>query len=463
MPRGNGKTSSNNHRAAADEDSQTPMALVCRHPQDRDAPCPICNGKGVITLEVPLDDRRYGKFQRCPNNPLDTDYELHERLRRYGNLQAQRDKTFENFRTNPFQGQLSDNAVRSLETALRQAEDFARQPQGWIVYEGPYGCGKTHLAVAIANARLEQYGDLVLFITAPDLLDFLRTTYSPQAELSYDESFDRIRSIPMLVLDDLGVENPSAWSKEKLFQLLNYRYIHALPTVITTNTSLDELDPRISSRMMEKSVVRHIQIKAPDYRKLRRPNNEDRHFSNLPLYHRMYFDTFSTESPWPEEAARLKLAREVAVKWAARSEDWLYLMGDFGSGKTHLAAAIANDLHDRGQEVMFTTVPDLLDYLRLAFSPQSHVHFGKRFYEILNAPILILDDLRLASATAWAQEKLFQIIDYRYVARLPTVITSSEMMKNMDERVATRLMDRRICLPFDMKVRSYVKRQKKQP
>ena len=123
-----------------------------------------------------------------------------------------------------------------------------------------------------------------------------------------------------------------------------------------------------------------------------------------------------------------------------------------------MAAAIANDLHDRGQEALFITVPNFLDYLRRAFNPESRVRFDKRFDKIMGAPILILDDLRLATATDWSKEKLFQIIDYRYVTRLPTVITSSEKIEKIDERFRTRLLDRRVCYPLDMKVPSYAKR-----
>lgn len=410
--------------------------------------------------DVPLDDPRYGKLQRCPNHPVDTDTGLHERLRRLGNLEAYQDKTFENFQIDPFHGQLTketQDAVNSLKTALQRAEDFVREPRGWLVYEGPYGCGKTHLAVAIANARLEQFGDRVLFMTAPDLLDFLRTTFNPNAEVSYSEAFEQICNAPLLALDDLGVENPSGWAKEKLFQLLNYRHAKALPTVITTNTPLDELDPRISSRMMEGTVVKHIEIKAPDYRKgIIRHIDKHRHFSLL--YHRMRFNAFSTDSPLPEEASNLKKALEFAQAWAADPVGWLYIAGDFGSGKTHLAAAIANDLHDRGQEALFITVPNFLDYLHRSFNPESRVRFDKRFDKIMNAPILILDDLRLASATAWTKEKLFQIIDYRYVARLPTVITSSEIVDDIDERFQTRMLDRRLCYALNIGVRSYAKR-----
>ena len=443
------------------------MEIICHDPQNRDAPCPICDGKGVIMWDVPLDDPRYGKLQRCPNHPVDTDTGLHERLRRLGNLEAYKDKTFDNFKTNSPDGKLTNLLI-----ALSQAENFVREPQGWIVYEGPYGCGKTHLAVAIANARLEQFGDRVLFITAPDLLDFLRTTFSSDAEVSYREAFEQICNVPLLVLDDLGVENPSGWAKEKLFQLLNYRHAKVLPTVITTNTTLDELDPRISSRMMEGAVVKHIQIEAPDYRKRIRHSKKDQHFSNLHLYHRMRFDTFKTDSLLPEEAANLKEALEAAKQWAieaakqwtAEPMRWLYIAGDSGTGKTHLAAAIANDLHDRGQEVEFTTVPNFLDYLHRSFNPESRVRFDKRFDKIMGASILILDDLRLASASNWSKEKLFQIIDYRYVTRLPTVITSSEKIEDevknvgIDERFQTRLLDCRICRGFKMKVPSYAKR-----
>ena len=106
--------------------------------------------------------------------------------------------------------------------------------------------------------------------------------------------------------------------------------------------------------------------------------------------------------------------------------------------------------------------PICLDYLRVRLS--IHVlmrDFDKRFHEIANVPFLVLDDLRMASATPWAKEKLFQIIDYRYLSRMPTVITSSETVEETDKRLATRLLDRRLCKIFALEARSYVKRMKK--
>ena len=152
----------------------------------------------------------------------------------------------------------------------------------------------------------------------------------------------------------------------------------------------------------------------------------------------------------------------MARDWARDPRDWLCLMGDYGAGKTHLAASIANDLNERGKDVMFATAPDLLDYLRQAFDPQSRSRFDKRFQAILGIPILVLDDLSLAGATAWSKEKLFQIIDYRYLSRSPTVITTADTRQTIEEdspRLATRLFDRRLCKWFDLgDVISYVKR-----
>ncbi len=465
-----GKEGENGWRSAlplANSGQPPAPGFVCYDPANPALPCPICDGKGVYILQVDMEDPRHGKFQRCPNHPVEDDRAMHERLRRFGNLDAYQDKTFLSFRVADLGGGYAPVNFTSLHNAKTIAEAYAESPRGWIVYEGPYGCGKTHLAVAIANMRLERYGEQVVFITAPDLLDILRATYSPQSEATFDAYFERVRRVPLLVLDDLGVENPSGWAKEKLFQLLNFRHVRRLPTVVTTNTAFDDLDPRLSSRMMQGEIVQHVRIDAPDYRRASQTQPFDMRFNDLRLYADMRFEAFSTDSQSDEERGNLKKALKMARDWAAEPRGWLCLMGDYGAGKTHLAASIANALHDSGADLMFTTVPDLLDYLRQAFDPLSHSRFDKRFHDILGVPNLILDDLNLAGATAWSREKLFQIIDYRYLRRSPTVFTTPETRPAIEEdspRLATRLFDQRICQWFDLDaVGSYVKRRKTRP
>jgi DNA replication protein DnaC len=101
----------------------------------------------------------------------------------------------------------------------------------------------------------------------PDLLDHLRATFSPNSQTTFDRRFDEIRTAPLLMLDDLGTQSMTPWVREKLYQLFNYRYNAELPTVITIAAdSLDELDARIRSRLLDTKLCRIIGITVPAYR-----------------------------------------------------------------------------------------------------------------------------------------------------------------------------------------------------
>lgn len=415
---------------------------------------PLCGGTGMVRYDVPVGDERFGKLFRCPNYRPAQNTDRQEKLLKMSNLSAMGDKSFHNFETDAPMWTPAQQAA--LDYALRVAQEYAQTLEGWLLLQGNYGSGKTHLAAAVGNERLNR-GENVLFITSPDLLDHLRSTYSPSAEHAYDETFDRVRNADLLILDDLGVENPSGWAQEKLFQLLNHRYSRRLPTVITTNVDLDMLDPRIRSRLLDDSVIHHVKLHVPDYRTPVQ-NQRDR-LSTLGLYSDMTFDNFDTRNNLrPEERQNLEKALELARHYADQPENWLVFIGEFGSGKTHLAAAIANAVQKRGEDVMFVTVPDLLDYLRTTFNPGSNSTFENRFQIVREAPLLVLDDLGTESATAWAKEKLFQIINHRYIARMPTVVTSARAMEDHDARLRSRLLDRRRCLCFAITAPSYVSR-----
>jgi DNA replication protein DnaC len=437
---GNMPTSSNTEADAADE-----VCSLCGRQS-------ICGGLGYVRYDLPIDHPQFGQLFRCPNSPADP--QRMKRLRTLGNLDAFADKTFATF--NADLPMLTPTQHQSLQDALKMAMNYAERPEGWLLLEGTYGCGKTHLAAAVGNARL-QYETAVLFITTPDLLDHLRSTYGADSESGYDEMFDRLRNAPMMILDDLGVENPSAWAQEKLFQLLNHRYSHQLPTVITTNADLDMLDPRIRSRLLDDTIIHRIRISAPDYRTPVQSQRDE--LSSLSLYSSMTFENFDARTGLtPDERQNLERALALSRSYADAPQGWFVLLGNYGSGKTHLAAAIANVQQDRGRQIVFVTAPDLLDYLRVTFSPNSGSSFDRRFQTVRSAPLLVLDDLSTESATAWAKEKLFQLLNHRYVAGLPTVITSSSTVEKIDERIRTRLMDRRLCTTFGITAPSYSSR-----
>jgi DNA replication protein DnaC len=192
-----------------------------------------------------------------------------EALQRLSALDAFHNRTFDNF----------DSKTLGVTEAYDLARRFAEDPYGWLVLRGGVGCGKTHLAAAIANAALKA-GLPVLFAVVPDLLDHLRSTFSPSSEIQYDELFEGVRSTHLLVLDDLGTESATPWAQEKLFQLINHRYNNQLPTVITTNRRLESLDERIQSRLGDRVLCAMVEMNAKDYRALqkgqRRPGSTGR-------------------------------------------------------------------------------------------------------------------------------------------------------------------------------------------
>ena len=220
--------------------------------------CPHCGGSGWVRLDVPVGDPAFGKAIACSCKERQQEEQRRSDLRRLSSLEPFHDKTFDT---------LDLRAAPGLEEAYRVAREYAEQPWGWLVLRGGYGCGKTHLAAAIANYRLAA-GSPVFFSIVPDLLDHLRAAFAPNSDLTYDALFDRIREVELLVLDDLGAENGTAWATEKLFQLINYRYNSRMPMVITTNNRLlSHMDDRIASRLADVGLVQNVVIEASDYRK----------------------------------------------------------------------------------------------------------------------------------------------------------------------------------------------------
>lgn len=416
--------------------------------------CPRCGGVGWLRHDVPVGHPDFGKAFPCD---CITD-ELAERrlssVRQASNIAALDHMTFDTFRLDAPGN--SPEQLRTLKTACDAARSFAVNPSGWLVFHGGYGCGKTHLAAAIVNARLRA-GAPAVFIGVPDLLDHLRASYgSGENDEGFESRFESIRSAPLLVLDDLGTEAPTAWAAEKLFQLFNHRYNAQLPTVITTNQDLDSLDERLRSRLGHFGVVRPFEITALDYRGgLYQTDGSE--LSSLGNYGAMTFQKWDLRAGELDAdlVENLGRARDVARGFAEAPAGWLVLLGEHFCGKTHLAAAIANQRVDEGDSPIFVVVPDLLDHLRATFSPTSRVRYDKRFEDIRSTRLLILDDLGTESATPWAAEKLFQLLNHRYTAGLPTVITTASHLDDIPARLRSRMLDRRSCTIFEIRAPAY--------
>lgn len=412
-----------------------------------DPNCPHCGGGGYLRVDVPVGHPDFGKLEICVCRRANITDTVRERLFALSHLDELKDLTFETFKPRGRKG-LGEMQSTSLETAYNHAHHYAQNLNGWLLLQGGYGSGKTHLAAAIANFSVGM-GVPTLFLTVPDLLDALRFAYGAE-DTTFEERFDQIRNAKLLVLDDFGTQNATGWAQEKLFQIINYRYINKLSTVITTNLSLDEIEPRIRSRLSDPDLVGSVRISAPDYR---RPMQDTSHpeLSSLDLLTGKTFGSFSDrsqESLRPDELKSLQRALKIAHAFSEKPKGWLVFEGTYGSGKTHLAAAIANYRAGLGDPPLFVMIPDLLDHLRAAFSPNAGTSYDRRFDEVRTAKLLVLDDLGSQSATPWAKEKLHQLLNYRYNAELPTVITvarESIEQHQVDERIITRMLDERIC------------------
>ena len=407
-----------------------------------------------MRADVPTNHPSFGKLEVCVCRQRDVSDQVRERLFSLSHLDELKDLTFDKF--NPRgRGGLGEIQSASIEQAFNQAQHYAKNLNGWLLLQGAYGCGKTHLAAAIANYVVEM-GVPTLFLTVPDLLDTLRFSYDSE-NTTFETRFDEIRNAQLLVLDDFGTQNATGWAQEKLFQIINYRYINKLPLVVTTNLALDEIEARIRSRLADPELVTACRINAPDYR---RPMDDSGHheLSSLDMMSGKTFGTFDERNNEGLETNELKSLQKVlkaAHNFAEKPKGWLVMLGTYGSGKTHLAAAIANYRTGLGDPPLFVMVPDLLDHLRATFSPQSSTTFDRRFDEIRTAPLLVLDDLGTQSMTPWVREKLYQLFNYRYNAELPTVITTSDSLDEMDARIRSRLLDGKLCTIYAVTAPSY--------
>jgi DNA replication protein DnaC len=393
---------------------------------------------------LPSGQPDYSRVVPCRCVKTEQADERRGRLEKYSNLGSLARFTFDNLM--PEGRNSNKRSQERFAQAQQAARSFTADPQGWLVFSGPSGSGKTHLAAAIVNERI-RLGQPAFYITIPDLLDRIRSSFNPDSGTPYDEFFDQVRNAPLLVLDDLGVQSGTSWAKEKLDQLLTYRFNTGLPTVIVTAISLEQMDDRLRTRLTDSRLSRVYVLEEVS------PSSVYSWAPEFELQKNMTFINYKRRNDLSiEQQDNMDAAYRLAFDFAKNPEGWLVFMGETGCGKTHLASAIVNYRYEISKPGLFVVVPDFLDHLRSAFNPDSKVSYDQLFESVKTAPLLVLDDFGEQSTNPWVKEKLYQLINYRYNSRLPTVITTrlslDEIMTEVDPSISSRLVDRNISVTF---------------
>lgn len=145
-----------------------------------------------------------------------------------------------------------------------------------IYFIGGVGSGKTYLSAAVANAVIARWripeweaecaadGNAVRcfpvrFTGTMELFERLKRSYAKDS--GGEDLLHVYKTAPLLVLDDLGAEKPSDWTRERLFEIIDYRYSQELPLILTTNRKTDALKNDLGERICDR--IREMCVFAP--------------------------------------------------------------------------------------------------------------------------------------------------------------------------------------------------------
>ncbi len=234
--------------------------------------CENCQGTGWIIDDI--EGRSVAKRCKCfLDRQADILFELANIPRRYTEC------TFDNFEIH------NDSHRHGLKISKQFVKNYPVQDVG-LLYIGPCGVGKTHLAIATVQELIKEKKARCYFIDFRDLIRKIQSTYSPDSPLADSDIFSQIFQQEVLVLDELGAKRTTAWVEETIFYIINNRYNNKKLTIFTSNyldqeeeeednresffkrrgdSLVDRIGVRLRSRIYEMCKI--VEMEGDDYRK----------------------------------------------------------------------------------------------------------------------------------------------------------------------------------------------------
>ncbi len=204
-------------------------------PTSEEAVCPDCGGRG---WQIRADG---GNGTAVPCDCQKTQ-EAPRLLQVAGLPERYQSCRLDNFRVELPVGR--ESLARARAIAERYVEEFLTTQGGFresgLLFIGPPGVGKTHLAAATLSTLIRDYRVRGKFVDFTSLIYQIQATFDPRSEGSKQAVLDPVMRAEVLVLDELGAQKPSPWVSETLYLILNTRYTRRLPTLFTTNYPLEE-------------------------------------------------------------------------------------------------------------------------------------------------------------------------------------------------------------------------------
>jgi len=233
-------------------DRQTGSGLRMRS-TSMDCDCPKCKGSGWEIVEE--NGNSYARECSCGIRKR----EVLGRKLRFANIpDAFADVRIENFRGDIYRREDSlkiiEKDLKAIGWWIENIGEMQDQGMGLYLYSATKGSGKTRMAVSIANELIYDKGISAKFATSVQILNEIKASWNQEDGMTEHQLLEDLSKAEVLIIDDFGIEKVKDWIEEKLYHIINARYINRLITIFTSNLPIEGLDydDRITNRIKEK-------------------------------------------------------------------------------------------------------------------------------------------------------------------------------------------------------------------